>query len=52
MYGLIIVTDPCRSVADRTYPLQTILIRTDPYLYRSKPLFIHSAHALTRVVPY
>ena len=41
-----------RSVAVRMNPLQTLLIRTNPYLHRSKPFFILSAHALTRVVPY
>ena len=46
MYRLIIVTGPCRSVAVRINPLQAVLIRTYPYLYRSKPLFIHSAHHL------
>ena len=41
-----------RSVAVRINPLQTLLISTNPYLHRSKPFFIRSAHALTRVVPY
>ena len=51
MYGLIIVTSPCRSVTVRTNLLQAV-IRTNPCLYRSKPLVIRSAHALTRAVPY
>ena len=50
--AFLYVTGPCRSSAVRTNPLQTILIRTNPYLFRSKPLFIRSAHALTRVVTY
>ena len=51
MYGLIIVTGPYRSVAVRTNLLHAVLIRSNPYLYLSIPLFIRSAHALTRVVP-
>ena len=39
-----------RSVAVRTNPFQAVLIRTNPYLYCSKPLFIRSALALTRVI--
>ena len=52
MYGLIIVTGPCRFVAVRTSPFQTDFICTIPNLYRSKPLFVCSAHALTYAVPY
>ena len=43
---------PVRSVAVRINPIQTLHIRTNPCLHRSKPFFIRSAHSLTRVVPY
>ena len=49
MYGLIIVTGPCLSVAVCINPLQTLLIRTYiTYLHHSKPFTCHSV--LNRVI--